>query len=111
MSANYQEHPSSEKLIIAAVTAVSIIGNAEAGCRKKPTDAGTLSSFDNDTKTLVISEDVGDATLTATKKTEPKDTDGKATDLGSLVGKKVKVTSEQKKVDSVEASQSNFSSK
>lgn len=104
MSANYQQHPSSEKSIIAAVTAISIIANAEAGCGKKQTDAGTLSSFDNNTKTLVVSADVKDVTHTVNEKTEPKDTAGKATDLGSLVGKKVKVTSEQKKVGSVEAS-------
>ena len=93
-----------KKLIIAAVTAVSIIGLVEAGCGKKQTDAGTLSSFDKDTKTLVVSVDGKDVTLTATKNTEAKDADGKATNLDSLVGKKVKVTSEHKKVDSVEAS-------
>ena len=93
-----------KKLIIAAVTAVSMFGIVEAGCGKKQSDAGTLSSFDKDTKTLVVSVDGKDVTLTATKKTEAKDADGKAPDLDSLVGKKVKVTSGHKKVDSVEAS-------
>ncbi|NRB73998.1 MAG: hypothetical protein HRU46_06540 [Verrucomicrobiales bacterium] len=93
-----------KKLFIAAVAALSMIGIAEAGCGKKQTDAGTLSSYDKDTKTLVVSVDGKDVTLTATKKTEAKDADGKATDLDSLVGKEVKVTSEHKKVDSVEAS-------
>ena len=92
-----------KKLFIAAVAALSMIGIAEAGCGKKQTDAGTLSSYDKDTKTLVVSVDGKDVTLTATKKTEAKDADGKATDLDSLVGKEVKVTSEHKKVDSVEA--------
>ncbi len=104
MSKNYQEHPSSEKIIIAAVTAISISGNAEAGCGKKQTDAGTLSSFDNDTKTLVVEVDGKDVTLTATWKTEAQETGGKATNFCPLVGKKVKVASEHKKVDSVEAS-------
>ena len=44
-----------KKLFIAAVAALSMIGIAEAGCGKKQTDAGTLSSYDKDTKTLVVS--------------------------------------------------------
>jgi len=93
-----------KKLLIAAIAIISLAGVVEAGCGKKQTDAGTLSSFDKDTKSLVVSVDGKEVTLTATKKTVAKDADGKETDLDSLVGKEVKVTSEHKKVDSVEAS-------
>jgi hypothetical protein len=93
-----------KKLITTAIAVFALAGVVEAGCGKKQNDSGTLSSFDKGTKTLVVSVDGKEVTLTATKKTVAKDANGKKTDLDSLVGKKVKVTSEHKKVDSVEAS-------
>ncbi len=77
-------------------------GSAYAGCGKKVTDEGKLTSFDADTKALVV--DLGDgktAKITATPKTEAKGKDGKKIDLADLVGKSVKVVSEHKKADSV----------
>lgn len=74
---------------------------AEAGCGKKVTNEGTLSTYDADTKSLVVESDDGKSKLTVTPKTEAKDKDGKKVDLADLVGKKVKVVSEHKKIDSV----------
>ena len=84
---------------------MAVIGLAaatvEAGCGKKVTNEGTLSEYDADTKTLIVKSDDGKAKLTVTPKTEAKDKDGKKVELADLVGQKVKVVSEHKKIDSV----------
>ncbi len=88
-------------LALMAVVALAA-GSAYAGCGKKVTDEGKLTSYDAETKALVVElKDGKSATLTATPATEAKNKDGKKTELSELVGKTVKVVSEHKKIDSV----------
>lgn len=91
------------KKFLALIAVVALAASsAYAGCGKKVTDEGELTSYDADTKSLVV--DLGDgktAKVTATPSTEAKGKDGKAIELADLVGKKVKVVSEHKKADSV----------
>lgn len=91
------------KKLIAIITAIGLAAGASyAGCGKKVTDEGKLTSYDAETKALVVElADGKSATITATPTTEAKGKDGKAADLASLVGKKVKVVSEHKKAESV----------
>ncbi|MCB1063776.1 MAG: hypothetical protein KDN20_12740 [Verrucomicrobiae bacterium] len=91
------------KKILALMAVVALAaGSAYAGCGKKVTDEGKVTSFDADTKALVVELKGGkSATLTATPTTEAKSKDGKKTELADLVGKSVKVVSEHKKIDSV----------
>ena len=93
------------KHIIAIMTAIGLAaGAAYAGCGKKVTDEGKLSSYDAETKAIVVELNGGKkATLKATPTTAAKDAEGKKVELADLVGKKVKVVSEHKKVDSVTA--------
>ena len=93
------------KKFFAILAAVAVSASAAyAGCGKKVDNAGELTSYDADTKALVVT--VGDkkVKLTTTPKTEFKTKDGKKAKAADLVGKKVKVVSEHKKVDSVTAS-------
>ena len=93
-----------KKIAIAILASIAMIGAASAGCGKKVTNEGTLSSYDADSKAIVVvGEDGKKAKLTLTPKTVIKDADGKEIKLEDLVEKSVKVTSEHKKVDSVEA--------
>ncbi len=93
------------KKIIALIAAVAFLaGSAYAGCGKKVTDEGTLKSYNAESKEIVV--DLGDgkeAKLTLTADTKYKGADGKEAKVADLVDSKVKVTSEHKKVDSVEA--------
>lgn len=91
------------KKFLALLAVVGLtVGSAYAGCGKKVTDEGKLTSFDAETKSLVVElADGKSATITATPTTEAKGKDGKKVELADLVGKKVKVVSEHKKADSV----------
>jgi len=95
------------KKLLTLLTVVGLAcGSVYAGCGKKVTNEGDFSSFDADTKAPVVErEDGKEAKLTATPKTKAKakdnDKDGDEVKLTDLVGKKVKVISEHKKVDSV----------
>lgn len=91
------------KHLIAIITALSLAAGASyAGCGKKVTDEGKLTSYDAETKALVVELAGGKtAKVTITPTTEAKGKDGKKADLAALVGKKVKVVSEHSKADSV----------
>ncbi|MEM9282941.1 MAG: hypothetical protein AAGA96_14025 [Verrucomicrobiota bacterium] len=93
-----------KKLLIAAIAIFCLAGVAQAGCGKTTTDSGTLSSYDDDTKTLVVSVDGKDKKLTATSGMTVKDKDGNDIEIDSLIGKSVSVDSEHKKVSAVKAS-------
>ena len=85
---------------------IAVIGlaavSAYAGCGKKVNTEGKLTSYDADTKALVIeTKDGKSAKITVTPKTEAKSKDGKKAELADLVGENVKVVSEHKKADSV----------
>lgn len=91
-------------LLIAIAAVFTLAGSVYAGCGKKVTDEGALSSYDAETKMIVVkAEDGEEAKLTITKDTVVKDSEGKEVALEDLVEKSVKVISEHKKVDSVEA--------
>lgn len=93
-----------KKLITLLAAVAFFAGSAYAGCGKKVTDEGTLKSYDSETKQIVV--DLGDgkeATLTVKPDTEYKDAEGEKAKAEDLVDQKVKVISEHKKVDSVEA--------
>lgn len=85
------------KKFLAILTALCLmVGASYAGCGKKVTNTGNLKSFDPEKKQIVVvGADGKKATLTIKKDTKGADK------LKSLVGKKVKVISEHKKVDSV----------
>lgn len=92
-----------KKLLTVIIASVSLAGVAYAGCGKKVTDEGTLSSYDAESKMItVVGEDGKKSELTITKDTVAKDAEGKKIALDEIVEKDVKVTSEHKKVDSVE---------
>lgn len=82
------------KKIIAIASALCLLaGAAHAGCGKKVTNTGVLKSYDAESKSIVVVGAKGKLKIT------PK-TKGAAS-LKGLVGKKVTVISEHKKVDSV----------
>ena len=85
------------KKILAILTALCLmVGASYAGCGKKVTNNGSLKSYDAEKKQIVVVGADGKlAKLTITPKTKGADK------LKGLVGKKVKVISEHKKVDSV----------
>ena len=92
------------RLVVTTLVALVLVaGLAIGGCGVKNTNEGNLKSFDSSTKTIVVAGGGADAKLTVTPKTEVKDASGNTAELSSLVGKKVKVISEHKKVDSVTA--------
>jgi len=91
-----------KKILTVIVASIALAGISYAGCGKKVTNAGTLSGFDKDTKTIIVTDADGKAaSLTLTADTEVKDADGKKAKLADAVDKDVKVVSEHKKVDSV----------
>ena len=93
-----------KKFLIAIAAIVALAGSAYAGCGKKVTNEGTLSSYDSETKMIVVTDADGkEAKLTITKDTEVKDAEGKKVELTDLEESSVKVISEHKKVDSVTA--------
>jgi hypothetical protein len=93
------------KTFLAILAAVAVSASAAyAKCGKKVNAEGELTSYDADTKALVVMVGEKEVTLTATPTTKFKGTDGKDIAAAELVGKKVKVVSEHKKVDSVTAS-------
>ncbi len=89
------------KTILSIFAALAVAGGAYAGCGKKVTDAGTLKSYDAETKSIVVAVDDKEVTLTVTPTTVAKDKEGAEATLEGLVGKTVNVISEHKKVDSV----------
>ena len=69
-------------------------GSAHAGCGKKVTNTGTLTKYDAAKKTIVVKE--GDK-MVSLRLTPQSKVDG----IKGMLNKKVTVTSEHKKVDSV----------
>jgi len=83
------------KKLLAILTIVAIsAGSSFAGCGKKVTDEGKLTSFDAEKKELIITTADG---KTVTRVLTPAVT----TKVEDLVGKSVKVVSEHNKVDSI----------
>lgn len=94
-----------KKILTAIIASIAIAGASYAGCGKKVTDEGTLSSYDADTKSIVVTDSDGkESKLTLTADTEIKGADGKEAKIDDVVEKSVKVVSEHKKVDSVTVS-------
>ncbi len=94
-----------KKILTAIIASIAIAGVSYAGCGKKVTNEGTLSEYDKDTKSIVVTDADGKKeTLTLTADTEIKDAEGKAAEIDDVVEKDVKVVSEHKKVDSVTVS-------
>ena len=92
------------KTFLALVAAIAVSASAAyAGCGKKVNSDGDLTSYDADTKAIVVTVGKKEVKLTVTPKTEYKSKDGKKVEAKTLVGKKVKVISEHKKVDSITA--------
>ncbi len=85
--------------LFAILTALCLMaGASHAGCGKKVTDTGVLKSYNAETKQIVV---VGAKDkLTITPKTQG------AAQLKNLIGKKVVVISEHKKVDSIKPASS-----
>ena len=94
-----------KKILTAIVASIALAGVSYAGCGKKVTNEGTLSEYDKDTKSIVVTDEDGKASkLTLTADTKIKGKDGKAAEIDDVVEKDVKVVSEHKKVDSVTVS-------
>ena len=92
------------KKFLAILAALAVSASAAyAGCGKKVNNDGKLTSYDADTKALVVTVGKKEVKLQTTPKTEFKSKDGKKVKAADLVGKKVKVVSEHKKIDSVTA--------
>ena len=84
------------KKFLAIITVLgAFAGIAVAGCGKKETNTGELKAYDADSKAITIVEGDKEIKLTLTPDTEGGDK------VADLVGKKVEVVSEHKKVDSV----------
>jgi hypothetical protein len=91
-----------KKVLALFVAAAIAAGSAYANCGMKSTDSGKLTSYDKETKAIVVElADGKKATYTLTPATTSKDAAGKAAKIEELVGKTVQVVSEHKKVDSV----------
>lgn len=75
-------------------------GTVFAGCGKKVTNKGTLTSVDADTKVIVVASKGEETKLTLTPGTKAN-----GAKLAEMVGKKVTVISEHNKVDSVTLAQ------
>jgi hypothetical protein len=86
------------KHILTIIAALGVAaGVAHAGCGKKETTQGTLEKYDAEAKVITVKPTEGQAVkLTLTPSTKG--------DIAALVGKKVTVISEHKKVDSVTGS-------
>lgn len=87
-----------KSILLIAATVCFISGSAFAGCGKTVTDKGNLKSFDAGSKQLVV-EGKGGKEVTLTLAPGAEGADG----VADLVGKKVVVESEHKKVTSVKA--------
>lgn len=91
------------KKFLGIIAAVMIgAGSVYAGCGKKVTDEGKVTSYDADAKTLTVEGAKKPFKIQAT--TTVKDAEGNEVEISSLEGKKVKVVSEHGKADSVTAS-------
>jgi hypothetical protein len=86
------------KYILTLIAALAITVSAQAGCGKKVTTKGTLSSYDAKKKTITV--------LQGKKKVVLKLTSSTKGNAAKLKGKAVTVTSEHKKVDSIVAAKS-----
>lgn len=94
-----------KKILTAIVASIALAGVSYAGCGKKVTNEGTLSGYDKDTKSIVVTDEDGkESKLTLTADTKIKGSDGEAAEIDDVVEKDVKVVSEHKKVDSVTVS-------
>ncbi|CAN5135678.1 hypothetical protein BH23VER1_BH23VER1_34170 [soil metagenome] len=90
------------KYILTIIAALSVaLSGAYAACGKKVDNVGTLKSYDETSKEIVVETDGKEAKITLTPDTETKDKDGKEIKIDDLIGKEVKVVSEHKKADSV----------
>ncbi len=88
------------KYLLTLVTAFALMaGAAQAGCGKKVTSTGTLKAYDAAKKTLTVAAGGKNVTLRLTPQS-------KATGVKGMIGKKVTVISEHKKVDSVKPAKS-----
>lgn len=84
------------KFLFTTIAALSLaLGSAQAGCGKTETDTAILKSYDKETKQLVLDVAGTAKTLTLTPSAKGGD------QAESLVGKKVTVISEHKKVQSL----------
>lgn len=81
------------KYILTLIAALALTFSANAGCGKKVTTTGTLSSYNAEKKSIVI--------LVNKKKVTLKITSSTKGDPKKLKGKTVVVISEHKKVDSI----------
>lgn len=89
------------KSLILLVVLALCASAASAGCGEKTTHAGTLKSVDAENSTITVVVDDKEINLTLTAETEVSDAEGNAVEVGSLVGKAVKVISEHEKIDSI----------
>ena len=100
--ANSSKNTTMKKLLALFVAAAIAAGSAYANCGMKNTDSGKLTSYDKESKAIVVElADVKTATYTLTPTTTSMDAAGKTAKIEDLVGKAVQVVSEHKKVDSV----------
>lgn len=90
------------KTILSVLCALGVAaGSAYAGCGKIVEDSGKLSSYDSDTKEIVVQvADDKQANLTITPDTKNADK------IESWIGKNVVVLSEHKKVTEVKLAES-----
>lgn len=88
------------KQIFGIIAAIAIgAGSAYAGCGKKVTDSGEVTSYDSDTKTLTV--DGAKKPFKIQASTVVKNAEGEEVELSDLEGKEVDVVSEHNKADSV----------
>ena len=88
------------KQILGIIAAIAIAaGSAYAGCGKKVTDSGEATSYDADTKTLIV--DGAKKPFQIQASTVVKNAAGEEVEISALEGKKVEVVSEHNKADSV----------
>lgn len=90
-----------KRMIALIALAGFALGTAYAGCGKKVTDTGELKAFDAEKKMITITIGGEDKKLKVTPQTAMTDAEGKKAEAATLIGTKVTVISEHKKVDSV----------
>jgi hypothetical protein len=89
------------KSLFLLVVLVLCASAASADCGKKATHEGTLKSVDAENSTITVVVGDKEIKLTLTTETKVSDAAGNAVEVGSLVGKAVKVVSEHEKIDSI----------
>tara|TARA_R110002096_G_scaffold256201_2_gene449460 strand:+ start:1123 stop:1407 length:285 start_codon:yes stop_codon:yes gene_type:complete len=93
-----------KKLLIALFAIVSLAGIAQAGCGKKETFEGTLSTYDAETKMIVVESNDDAKKLKLSAATVIKAVNGDEVHPNDLVGEDVTITFEHKNVDSIQGS-------